>query len=223
MCRSIFYKEFIKLRWTWMILALLNAALMAYVFVEIRRLFTLDHPEVVWYRALHLGQVHFGAMKFAPTLTGIFLAFLQFLPEMREERLRLSLHLPVPPARMVLTHVLAGLAAGGVLILLDGLLLGLIFKMYYPWEGVVFALTTALPWFMAGFTAYLGITLGLLEPNLRRRVFNLLLAAGVTGLFLLQIAPGGYTPALGPLGFAAALMIPAVLVPAYHFRLRRAS
>ncbi|MFP4584898.1 MAG: hypothetical protein ACLFN9_16145 [Desulfococcaceae bacterium] len=223
MCRSIFYKEFIKLRWTWLILALLNAALMAYVFVEIRRLFTLDHPEVVWYRALHLGQVHFGAMKFAPTLTGIFLAFLQFLPEMREERLRLSLHLPVPPARMVLTHVLAGLAAGGVLILLDGLLLGLIFKMYYPWEGVVFALTAALPWFMAGFTAYLGITLGLLEPNLRRRVFNLLLAAGVTGLFLLRIAPGGYTPALGPLGFAAALMIPAVLVPAYHFRLRRAS
>jgi hypothetical protein len=223
MCRSIFYKEFIKLRWTWLILALLNAALMAYVFVEIRRLFTLDHPEVVWYRALHLGQVHFGALKFAPPLTGIFLAFLQFLPEMRAERLRLSLHLPVPPARMVLTHVLAGLAAGGVLILMDGLLLGLIFKIYYPWEGVTFALTTALPWFMAGFTAYLGITLGLLEPNLRRRVFNLLLGAGVTGLFLLRIAPGGYTTALGPLGAAAALMIPAVLVPAYHFRLRRVS
>ena len=82
---------------------------------------------------------------------------------------------------------------------------------------------TALPWTLAGLAAYLGVTLGLLEPSYRLKFFNLAVAAGVAGLFLFPAEPGGYAFLLVKLALPLLLMIPAVLLPAYRFRYRRVS
>jgi hypothetical protein len=76
---------------------------------------------------------------------------------------------------------------------------------------------------MAGVAAYLGVTLGLLEPAYGLKLFNLSITAGVAGLLLHAVDPGGYRPLLPLLCVPVLLMVPAVLLPAYRFRYRRIS
>ena len=221
MLKAIFFKEFFKIRWLWLIILLMNLALTAYIFITTRNLFILDHPEVVWYRVLHLGQIHFKDLKYIPLLSGILIACFQYLPEMWGERLRLSLHLPISPHILILAHVLVGLTAYGTVALLDLTALWVITAQYFPKEAVMTSLVTALPWTMAGVAAYLGGTLALLEPNFRLKVFNMAVAAGVAGLFLHNPNPGSYGPALPWLILPLLLMVLSVLLPAYRFRYRR--
>ena len=221
MLKAIFFKEFFKIRWLWLIILLMNLALTAYIFIATRRLFILDHPEVVWYRVLHLGQIHFEDLKYTSLLSGILIACFQYLPEMWGERLRLSLHLPISPHILILAHVLVGLTAFGIVALVDLAALWVITAQYFPKEAVMTSFLTALPWTMAGFAAYLGGTLVLLEPNYRLKIFNLAIAAGVVGLFLHNEAPGSYGPALLGLILPLVLMVMSVLLPAYRFRYRR--
>ncbi len=222
MLGSIFGKEYLKLRLSWPALFALNAAVMAYIWINTRHLFAMDHAEVVWHRCLYLGHIHYGLLKYIPLITGLLLACAQFLPEMRNERLRLSLHLPASPHLLILAHILCGLVALGLILGMDLAALGLITAGYYPAEGVTLALATALPWIPAGFAAYLGAATALLEPSAKGRLFNLAVAAGAAGLFLFPAEPGGYARVLPALLVLFVLMISAVLLPAYRFRYRRA-
>ncbi|MDO4766689.1 MAG: hypothetical protein Q4B25_00855 [Pseudomonadota bacterium] len=218
---ALLRKEYFKIAWWWYALLCCNALLMGYVFMETRRLFILDHAEIVWYRVFYLDQIHYAPMRFIPLFNGLLLGFAQFLPEMNAERMRLSLHLPLSSYLVMLGHLCVGLLAVLLTICLDFGLLGLITARYFPWEAVCNAAQTFLPWAGAGVAAYLGSALVLLEPSFRLRVCNLALSAGACGFFLRQAAPGGYVPALFFLGLMLALMLPAVLLPAYRFRFRR--
>jgi hypothetical protein len=221
--KSIFFKEYLKIRWPWLTLIALNGLLMVYILIDTRHLFAMDHAEIVWYRVLHLGQIHYSHLKYAPLITGLLIACIQYLPEMVGERLRLSLHLPVSPHRLVMGHIVVGLTAVALAISLDLAALALITARYFPAEAVVSTFFTALPWGFSGLAAYLGVTIGLLEPSYRVKLFNLVLASGVVGLFLYSAQPGGYYYALRVFWVPVLLMIPAVLLPAYRFRYRRAS
>jgi hypothetical protein len=221
MIGSIFFKEFIKIRWKWLTLVAANALLMGYVAMETRGLFVADHSEIVWYRTMQLGLVYYGELKYVPVIVGLLLACVQYLPETAGERLRLSLHLPVSPHMVVLAHIWVGCTAVGLIVAFDLVALAAITARYFPPESVAMALSTALPWGIAGFVAYLGGALALLEPSYRHGIFNLAVAAGVCALFLRSSDPGGYGPALPWLASSVPLMIPAVLLPAYRFRFRR--
>jgi hypothetical protein len=216
-------KEFVKIRWFWAFLLVLNGLLMAFIALETRRLFALDHSEIVWYRVIHLGQIHYSSLKYAPALTGLLIAFIQYLPEMVAERLRLSLHLPISAHRVIMAHLGVGLAALSLIIGLDLAALALLTRAYFPAEVVTSSVLTALPWSVAGVAAYLGVALAMLEPSSRFRIVNLALAAGVTWAFFYPADAGGYNSALPVLVVPVLIMIPAVLLPAFRFRYRRAT
>jgi hypothetical protein len=223
MLRSIFFKEYLKIRWPYLTIVALNGLLMAYIWVETRHLFVMDHAEIVWYRVLHLGQIHYDPLKYAPAVTGLLLACIQYLPEMVGERLRLSLHLPVSPHSLVVAHIVVGLTAVTLVIGMNLAFLARITARYFPSEAVANAFLTALPWALSGLAAYLGVTLSLLEPSFKGKLFNAALAAGVVGFFLYPAEPGGYRYALVFLWVPVLLMVPAVLLPAYRFRYRKVS
>ncbi len=219
--RGVFFKEYVKLRSVWLLLLGLNAALMLCLYVETRHLFRLDHAEIVWYRVMGLGQLYYGALRFVPLLTGLALACLQFLPEMRDERMRLSLHLPAGSNIVVLAHLFIGLCGLAALMGLDAAALAWVSAIYFPYEACIAALFTFLPWVIAGFTAYLGVTLAFMEPRIKLRVFNLLLAGGLAAIMLRQAPPGAYAGSWPVLAAALPLLLLAALLPAYHFRHRR--
>ncbi len=221
MLRAILLKEWIKIRRAWLVVLGANLCLLGYVAVATRRLFILDHPEVVWYRLLHLGQLHCEALRLAPLCTGLALACFQFLPETRGERLRLALHLPFPPHGIIPAHVLAGGVLAGAIVLVQTAGLALLTAHWFPLQAVILTLLSVLPWTVAGLVGYLGATLALLEPELPRRLCHLALTAGLAGLFLRQVQPGAYALVLPLLALCLPLLAAAVLLPAYRFRYRR--
>lgn len=221
MIRSIFQKEFYKIRWLMLLVILANTAVCLYVFINTRRLFVLDHPEIVWYRVLHLGQINYGDFKFIPLFSGIIIAFIQYLPEMWQQRLRLSLHLPVSIKVLVFIHIWIGLTAFCLAMLPNAVALIWMTANYFPPEALPTTLQTILPWFLAGIAAYLGGTLVLLEPNMRFKAFNMIVSAGVAGLYLQWAEPGQYANIIIQLILPLCLMVLAVLLPAYRFRYRR--
>ena len=221
MIQSIFAKEFYKIRWLLLVLFLANAAVAAYVFIHTRRLFVLDHPEVVWYRVLHLGQINYEDFKFIPLLSGIVISVIQFLPEMWEQRLRICLHLPVSSQKLVFVHLFIGLFAFCLAISPGAAALVWMTIQYFPTETLQTMAQTTLPWFLAGVAAYLGGTLVLIEPNLKFKSFNMLVSCGVAGLYLQWAEPGQYAGISFWLLIPLALMLISVLLPAYRFRYRR--
>nr|WP_319493298.1 hypothetical protein [uncultured Desulfobacter sp.] len=221
MIQAVFRKEFFKIRFLWLLVFIANLLLLIHIWISTRRLFILDHAEVVWYRVLQLGQIHFEQLKFAPLLTGILIACFQFLPEMWGERFRLSLHLPVSAGFVAMGHLTAGIFAYLLVGLTDLGGLWLITSLYFPAQGITVSVLTALPWITAGICAYLGMALTLLEPNFRLKAVNLALTAGMSGCYLINIQPGAFDPSLAVLTLPLALMMPAVMVPVYRFRYRR--
>lgn len=221
--RAVAYKEAVKLRVPWIVLLCCNAAFLAWLFVDVRGLFRFDHPEIVWYRVVGLGQAHYAPARLIPLLSGLVFACMQFLPEMRDERLRLSLHLPVSSGSVVLAHLVAGTAGLAVLYLGDTLFLVWLTFFYFPCEAVNTMLLTFAPWLLAGLTGYLGVTLALLEPMLKLRVFNLALTAGLVMPLLETAPPGAYARALPYFLLIPPLLLLAVQLPAHHFRHRRSA
>ena len=221
MFKSILIKEFIKLKSFWLAALLGNAFLAGYVFMGLRKLFVLDHAELVWYRVIHLGQAYYEPFMYLPLFTGLFLALAQFLPEMKNHRFRISLHLPLVPHLVVLGHVLVGLGAVFVILAVDAMALAFMTGLYFPVEVLGTVLLTAAPWMLAGLTAYLGGALVLLEPSWSLRIFNLAVSAGLTGLMLHRAFPGAYAHILFPLGLLVLVFTPSVLLPAYRFRYRK--
>jgi hypothetical protein len=122
---------------------------------------------------------------------------------------------------VALAHLLVGVTVYCAMALTDLCGLGLITGLFFPWQGIQISLLTALPWTMAGAGAYLGMALALLEPDFRLKAVNLVIGAGVTGLYLQQVEPGAYGPSLVLLIAPLALMMPAVLLPVFRFRYRR--
>ncbi len=223
MFKSILLKEYCKIRKAWLAAFCINTIVIGYLCIETRQLFFMTKPEVVWYEVIHLGQIYYGLFKYVPVFLGIFIACVQFFPEMRDERLRLTLHLPASPHGLILTHILIGVIALGALIIPDCLSLFLISRFYFPPEASLNLLLTILPWGCAGLAAYIGTAASLLEPGIRLRILNGAITAGLTGVFLFPAEPGGYCRILLFLLLPLLLMVPSVLLPAYHFRFRRVS
>lgn len=218
---SIISKELLKLRMFLVGAVIFNAGIVTYIYLIMNKLFRLDHSEVVWYYTIHLGEIFYEPFRYIPAVTGIFLAVAQFLPEIRSHRFRISLHLPVQTHTTVFAHVLVGFLAMVILFTADAVFFTVMTASKYPHEYTVRMLITLLPWIIAGFTAYTGTTLVMLEPVWRVRFINLLVSACITGLFVMKTDAGSYSGALFWMVLPAVLFVPAVLLPAYRFRYRR--
>ena len=218
---GVFFKECIKTRLCMLALSVFSLAYMAWIWLGVHRLFLLDHPEIVWYRVMDLGQIPYAALAALPVTCACVFCCCQFLPEIRDERLRISLHLPCGMALLMLAHFLFGLLFLALLYLLDGLLLTLILQRHFPQEAVHMAQLTSLPWFLAGFFAYLCTAHTLLEPQHRSRLMGLLLGLGLCTPLLVKTTPGALAPALPWFALLLPLLLAGLLLPCMNFRHRR--
>ncbi len=167
---AIFYKESIKTRYMMFVLFAANIIYMIWNFIVIRRLFIQDHSEVVWYRTVNLGQIPYEDIMFIPFLTAVIYCIFQFLQEMRDARIRIALHVPCDSAVVILLHALFGMCFLSAVFFFDALMLYLSLVYFYPPEVGISAMITVLPWFIAGFYAYLGGAFVLLEPQTKRKI-----------------------------------------------------
>jgi hypothetical protein len=214
-------KEILKLRVFWLAAFIFNIAIVSYLYISMTKMFRMDHPEVVWYYALHLGEMYFINFKYVPLFTGAFFAAAQFLSEMRNQRFRISLHLPIKPHTVVFGHVFVAVMAIVSIFMIDLFGFYLMTSKVFPAEYVSRVVVTVLPWCMGGVAAYLGVTLIMLEPAWRVRFINFTVAAGLVSIFYMPADAGAYLFIIPALCIILMLFTITLLIPAHRFRYRR--
>lgn len=218
--KSIFLKEWLKVRWYWSLALVVNLGVLVYLFIDMRHQFQVEHSEMIWYWVFELRRLLYTPLKYLPAATGIVLAIAQFAPEMVNGRFRLSLHLPVREELLVWSWVGFGALLGGALACLNLVGLYLVVLTWFPHEAAVSAVMTALPWCLGGWVAYFGTALALLEPQPMRRLTYLFISLAFMGLLYQEKGYQEYDQVLMAFGLLALLYIPAVALPAHRYRHR---
>ncbi|MCR4667260.1 MAG: hypothetical protein K5657_08195 [Desulfovibrio sp.] len=218
--KALFLKEYVKTRAAMLFLLLLGALAILWIGVGTNRLFMLDHPEIVWYHTMDLHQIPYRTFSFFPLFSALIFCFCQFLPEMRDERMRIALHLPCPLWLLMFGHLAFGLLF--LLLLFAALVAALLFMLcrLYPAEAVVTALFTTLPWCIAGIYAYLCCAFVLLEPRKKTRLLGIILFFSVTAPLLANTTPGAFETGLLPFLTGIPLLLMGLFLPALHYRTR---
>ena len=102
MIKAIFYKEWIKMRCFYPLSALFLFGATAYALLRVQRVITFKGAAHVWEVMLEKEVVFIDILQYLPALLGVLLAVVQFVPEMAQKRLKLTLHLPFPQWKMIL-------------------------------------------------------------------------------------------------------------------------
>ena len=93
--KHLIYKEWLKTRWYATIALLLSLGTVIYIFISIRSdLNLLGAPQ--YFSSLILEKsIFFGKFKYIPIITALLIGLSQFVPEVTDKRIKLSLHLPM--------------------------------------------------------------------------------------------------------------------------------
>lgn len=197
MIQAILYKEWIKTRRAVLLAAALLAGYVAYAAIHTGQLFRVDGAVATWANMILKDAFPLpAALRWLPLLTGVLAGIAQFVPEMTNKRLKLTLHLPMPERRVLSVMLLYG--AGTLVALYAGTILAAwgILARYYPAEFLAGFLWRALPWFVAGVVGYLFAAWTCVEPAWTRRASNALVATGALAACYLDAPAGGYLPML---------------------------
>lgn len=192
MTKAILIKELLKTRRAFWCCLALAAFFTCYALLGINRVIATHGVEHVWLIMLMKDQTFIDAVKYVPLLCGLLIGLSQMMPEMQQNRLKLTLHLPCPPLRLLMTMLAAGLAQLTLIFILQ-LAAVWIFYIRIISPGMTgYVLTGSLPWYLAGYTAYLFCAAFCLEGTWRRRILLFLIGAGVITVYFLQPMPGAY-------------------------------
>ena len=214
MKKAIFYKEWIKTRRYFPIALIVSVIFIIYALLGIQRVINFRGVAHLWEILLSRDVVFIETLTYIPLLTGLLLAIVQFVPEMQQKRLKLTLHLPYPQNRMLMLMLIAGLSELIVIYLIDYLILYVYLQNILAPELTDRILLTSLPWYIGGITAYSLTSWICLEPTWRRRIIDLLIAVGVVRIFFLSSVPEAYNCFLPWLVVytAAAMLLPQLSV-----------
>ena len=178
MNKAIFYKERIKIRRFYPLAIAVLAGFTAYALLRIGRMYAFNGAASVWLAVLDRGDVLVDPLKYLPALVGAGLGLAQFLPEITQKRLKLTLHLPDSRRAMMLGMLGYGLVLLTMLFAVQLLAIGLYLRHLMAPELVHAVVSTTLPWYAAGFAGYLFAAWICIEPTWRQRLFDALIAAG---------------------------------------------
>lgn len=193
MIRALIFKEWKKTKWFSIGAFAIGVLLLTYIFLKLGRSFRMVGLEHLWDVIVNRNQFLFRDLKYFPIATGFCLALAQFVPEMVQKRIKLSLHLPLSNRRIVFSMLGYGLICLIIIFTLH-LFIFLVFSgVYFPIEIIENMIHTLLPWYISGLAAYSMMSWICLEPSWKRRVFNALLMFASLQLYYLSDFPGAYS------------------------------
>jgi hypothetical protein len=184
MIKSLIYKEWLKVRWTFVALAAINFLVVASICISIANSFSfIDASQLYSDAAAH--SLFYYDLLYIPLLTGLLLGIVQFYPEINSSRIKLTLHLPMKESKSLMTMQLFAIGSMSLVFLVDAILLLGFSSQYYPSEIINGMLISILPWFLAGFVIYIFISIIFIEPSWSRRIIiGLIGLAFVNNYFL---------------------------------------
>lgn len=190
--KAIFYKEWIKVRYFFLVSTLVFGGFTGYTLLRINRVIQFKGVGHLWEILLQRDTVFIELQTYLPLITGLLFALIQFVPEMQQKRLKLTLHLPYAHHRMIMVMLMSGVS---LLLLSYALNFGataLYLSSNLAVELTSRILLTSLPWYLAGVAAYFLVSWICLEPSWKRRIVNLLISAAFLRVFFLSPTPQAY-------------------------------
>lgn len=187
MIRAIFYKEWIKLRWPVILLGFLAIAMLINVWLSVMWDIKFREAHIYWVMVITNKQLFYHSLMFFPVIAGVLVAFFQFVPEVHQNRLKLSLRLPLTDRLIILSMTSFGFLSlvGLFLFLLIGFVL--LSSFYFPGEILTDIFWTIFPWFLGGFCAYFLSATIIIEPTWTRRIILVPIAYGLIHTFFLAM------------------------------------
>jgi hypothetical protein len=161
---------------------------------------------------------YYSIIFYLPVLSGLILGIAQFVPEITEKRLKLTLHLPIKENRILFSMI----SIGGLMLLVLYLvsIFGLIFvsSMFYASQITVSMLITIAPWYFAGIVIYFSSAMIILEPIWLRKILYLPVALGFTNLLLEEGWFNMYEKSLITFLVLTLFFILSVLITGFRFK-----
>ena len=216
--KAIFYKEWVKTRWYFLLSTLLLAAFTGYCLLNVGRIIEFKGAVHLWEVMLERDAIFVDLLTYLPVLAGLLFGVFQFVPEMQQSRLKLTLHLPYRHYRMVAAMLLYGALMLCITYLVSLVMIGIYFDATVARELFARVMLTALPWYVAGLAAYLLTAWVCLEPTWKRRILNILVSVGVLRIFFLAPAPEAYNAFLPWLALYTLLLALLSMLSVYRFK-----
>jgi len=218
MWKFIVYKEWLKIRWFLIGYLILGVLGIGYLFLGLKHSLAFEGSRNLWSKILFLNLQFYSSVKYVPLVAGALLAFMQYLPEAINKRIKLTFHLPVGENRALM--LMQGFGAGCLLfemLIFFGLFTG-ISLIYFPIQMVSDSVATILPWSLAGFAAYFIGSLVILEPNSVFRFFYSLIGVFFLTIYFAPADTASYKTANASLIVLTALLSSGFLFSAYRYR-----
>ncbi|MDP7592688.1 MAG: hypothetical protein QF552_08340 [Litorilituus sp.] len=180
MFTAFLYKEWIKLRTPLIILFTLQLLWLLRLgfFLNANR---SDNNIMMWFDWMWGGKLFFSGFSPLPAIIAFVIALAQFLPETRDKRLKLMLHLPLSQYRVIASHLLIGLAALFTLCLIAACIITSYIYLWFPAFLILPALLSILPWCLAGVCIYSLTAMAVMEGKV---LYRITYSSIIAGLFL---------------------------------------
>ncbi len=192
MLGKIIYKEWIKTRWLILGIAVVMAGMLFYSFLNLSKVVEFRGAEILWSTLVGKDTVLLEIFRYAPAACGVLLALAQFLPEVQQKRLKLTLHLPVKEGVMIGSMVGYGLVILCLFCALHAIICAAFLSKWLPAELVSRIVITMLVWYLAGWAVYIWTSAICLEPTWRMRIVLVAVLVALMGLFFLSPVPEAY-------------------------------
>ncbi|MBR1630951.1 MAG: hypothetical protein IJ680_03765 [Paludibacteraceae bacterium] len=211
MLKSLFYKEWLKTRRLLAGCLTVLVVLNLYCMLNVNHIVELKGAAHIWLVAITNDAVFVQMMQYVPLIIGILLAVAQYVPEMHQKRIKLTLHLPVSTTRSVGSMLLYGWVMLLVLYVLSVLLMSVWLHAVFASEIVMHILLTTLTWYVAGLLAYQLTAWICLEPTWKRRAWSIVVAAALLRMCFMTDKPEAYN------GMLVVLLLLALICTTWPF------
>lgn len=220
MLKAILYKEWLKVRWTYLILLLIILMVSLYNHLALVQAIKFNLEKIYWYYVIFKQLIFYSLLKYVPLLSGIALSLSQFIPEVVSSRLKLTFHLPLNENKVLIQKLLFGYF---LLLCLSTLLLGLLSistLAYFPIEVLASVLTTSLPIVLSGFAGYTLLSIVIIEPSWIKRVLLVFITYAFVETFLegFDYSYNLYERSFEYFSILSILIIITILYPGYRFK-----
>lgn len=218
MYRAIVFKEWLKIRWTYLAVSVVFAGVLVNLALQLNYAVKFDGAMNVWYSTIFRHWRFYSLLQYVPLFAGAAVAIAQFVPEVLQSRMKLTFHLPVRENGVLLSMLSVGFLAVGILFVVALVALSFVTLLHFPIEVLKSVLLTSVPWFLAGFAAYVILAAVVAEPRWVRRAILLLLGYGMLDAFVLEGSYNAYAHSLQWFVLLTGCWSIAVLLSGHRFR-----
>ncbi len=192
MNKAIFYKEWIKSRTFLLALVLVFAGATAYTLLNLAKVVQFNGGSAVWTALIQRDTVLIESLKYLPAVAGALLAAVQFLPEILQKRIKLTLHLPYPQGKMLFMMYAYGIAVLLIVFACQAAVTSAVLSKWIVCELNARIMATAAVWYLAGLATYIWVAAICLEPTWKIRIVLIVILAALLDIMFLSKVPESY-------------------------------